>query len=112
MDEPRGDPQSPVLSGVEVPEVLEVLDHRIVPVVGVEDVATCVRPANESVQERFEHKLMNEPYLLRKQQRKGRRNKQQEGKGKGKDTTQKEERSNRDENCKGIPYAGSRLFTQ
>jgi hypothetical protein len=55
---------------------------------------------------------MNEPYLLRKQQRKGRRNKQQEGKGKGKDTTQKEERSNRDENCKVIPYAGSRLFTQ
>jgi DNA invertase Pin-like site-specific DNA recombinase len=26
---------------------------------------------------------MNEPYLLRKQQRKGRRNKQQEGKEKG-----------------------------
>ena len=89
MDEPRGDPQSPVLSGVEVPEVLQVLDHMIVPVVGAEDVATCVRPANESVQERFEHELMNEPYLLRKQLRKGRRDKQQEGKGKGKDTQTK-----------------------
>ena len=84
MDEPRGDPQSPVLSGVEVPEVLQVLDHMIVPVVGPEDAATCVRPANESVQERFEHELMNEPYLLRKQLRKGRRDKQQEGKRKGK----------------------------
>jgi hypothetical protein len=84
VDEPRGDPQSPVLSGVEVPEVLQVLDHMIVPVVGPEDAATCVRPANESVQERFEHELMNEPYLLRKQLRKGRRDKQQEGKRKRK----------------------------
>ena len=50
----REDPQSQVLSGVEVPEGLQVLDHMIVPVVGVEDVATCVRPANENVQERFE----------------------------------------------------------
>ena len=95
MDEPREDPQSPVLSGVEVPEVLQVLDHMIVPVVGVEDAATCVRPANESVQERFEHKLMNEPYLLRKQHRKGRRDKQQEGKRKGKETKQKEEKVQR-----------------
>ena len=93
-----------------MPEVRQVWVRRIIPIVGVEDVATCGRPASESDQERFEHKLMNEPYLLRKQQRKGRRNKQQEGKGK--DTTQKEERSNRDENCKVIPYAGSRLFTQ
>ena len=84
MDEPREDPQSQVLSGVEVLEVLRVLDHMIVPVVGAKDAATCVRPANESVQERFEYKLMNEPYLLRKQLRKGRRDKQQEGKGKGK----------------------------
>ena len=95
MDEPREDPQSQVLSGVEVPEVLRVLDHMIVPVVGAEDAATCVRPANESVQERFEHKLMNEPYLLRKQLRKGRRDKQQEGKGKGKETKQKEETGQR-----------------
>ena len=82
-----------------MPEGLRVLDHMIVPVVGEEGVATCVRPANESVQERFEHKLMNEPYLLRKQQRKERRNKQQEGKGKGKDTKRKEKRTNGDENC-------------
>ena len=61
MDEPRGDPQSPVLSGVEVPEVLQVLDPKIVPVVGVEDVATYGRHVNENVQERFEHELMNEP---------------------------------------------------
>ena len=66
-----------------MPEVLQVLDHMNVPVVGPEDAATCVRPANESVQERFEHELMNEPYLLRKQLRKGRRDKQQ-GKRKGK----------------------------
>ena len=78
-----------------MPEVLQVLDHMIVPVVGAEDAATCVRPANESVQERFEHKLMNEPYLLRKQHRKGRRDKQQEGKGKGKGTKQKEEKVQR-----------------
>jgi len=84
VDEPREDPQSPVLSGVEVPEVLQALDHMIVPVVGIEDAATCVRPANENVQERFEYKLMNEPYLLRKQLRKGRRDKQQVGKGTGK----------------------------
>ena len=78
-----------------MPEVLQVLDHMIVPVVGAEDAATCVRPANESVQERFEHELMNEPYLLRKQLRNGRRDKQQEGKGKGKDTKQKEEKVQR-----------------
>ena len=42
------------------------MDHMIVPVVGIEDAATCVRPANENVQERFDYKLMNEPYLLRK----------------------------------------------
>ena len=45
----------------EVPEVLQVLDHKIVPVVGVEDVATYGRHVNENVQERFEHELMNEP---------------------------------------------------
>ena len=61
MDEPRGDPQLPVLSGVEVPEVLQVLDHKSVPVVGFEDVATYVRHVNENIQERFEHELMNEP---------------------------------------------------
>ena len=61
MDGPIEDPQSQVLSGVEVPEVLQVLDHKIVPVVGVEDVATYVRHVNENVQERFEHELMNEP---------------------------------------------------
>ena len=94
MDEPRGDPQSQVLSGVEVPEGLRVLDHVIVPVVGAEDAATCVRPANESVQERFEHKLMNEPYLLRKQHRKGRRDKQQEGKGKEKTPNKRRKKSN------------------
>ena len=81
-----------------MPEGLRVLDHMIVPVVGEEGVATCVRPANESVQERFEHKLMNEPYLLRKQLRKGGRDTQQEvkeRKGKGKDTKQKEEKVQR-----------------
>ena len=61
MDEPLGDPQSPVLSGVEVPEVLRGLGHKIVPVIGFEDVATYVRHVNENVQERFEHELMNEP---------------------------------------------------
>ena len=67
MNEPREDPQSQVLSGVEVPEGLRVLGHMIVPVVGAEGVATCGRAANESVQERFEEELMNEPYWLRKQ---------------------------------------------
>ena len=61
MDEPRGDPQSPVLSEVEVLELLRGLGHRFAPVVGFEDVATYDRHVNENVQERFEHKLMNEP---------------------------------------------------
>ena len=67
-----------------------------VPVVGAEDAATCVRPANESVQERFEHKLMNEPYLLRKQLRKGRTNNKKE---KEKTPNKRRKRSNGDENC-------------
>ena len=68
-----------------MPEILQVLDHMIVPVVGSEDAATCVRPANENVQERFDYKLMNEPYLLRRQPRKGRKErKQRTGRGTGK----------------------------
>ena len=61
MDEPRGDPQLPVLSEVEVLELLRGLGHKFVPVVGFEDVATYDRHVNENVQERFEHELMNEP---------------------------------------------------
>ena len=67
-----------------MPEILQVLDHMIVPVVGFEDAATCVRPANENVQERFDYKLMNEPYLLRRQPRKGRKEKQRSVRGTGK----------------------------
>ena len=79
MDEPIEDPQSQGLSGVEVQGLPQVLDHMIVHVVGIEDSATCVRPANENVQERFDYKLMNEPYLLRKKPRKGRRDKHRTG---------------------------------
>ena len=61
VDEPRWDPQSPVLSEVEVLELLRGLGHKFVPVVGFEDVATYDRHVNENVQERFEHEMMNEP---------------------------------------------------
>ena len=61
VDEPRGDPQSPVLSEVEVLELLRGLGQKFVPVVGLEDVATYDRHVNENVQERFEHEMMNEP---------------------------------------------------
>ena len=66
MDGQIEDPQSPVLSGDEVQEVPQVLGHMVDHVVVNGDCATWGRPANESVQERFGHKLMNEPYLLRK----------------------------------------------
>ena len=114
VDEPRADPQSQVLSGVEVPEVLRVLDHMIVPVVGVEDAATCVRPANENVQERFDYKLMNEPYLLRRQPRKGRKERKTKIRKRDRKKKPHERRkmSSRDENCLVILHAGSRLFTQ
>jgi len=89
VDEPLEDPQSQVLSGVEVPGLPQVFDHMIVHVVGIEDSATCVRPANENVQERFDYKLMNEPYLLRKTQEGKKRQTQNRRKGKKK-TTRKE----------------------
>ena len=110
------DPQSQVLSGVEVPEVLRVLDHMTVPrCCDLSDAATCVRPANENVQERFDYKLMNEPYLLRRQPRKGKK-RQRTGRGTGKKKPQRRkegEMSSRDEKtCLVILHAGSRLFTQ
>ena len=111
MDEPLEDPQSQVLSGVEVPEILQVLDHMIVPVVGFEDAATCVRPANENVQERFDYKLMNEPYLLRRQPRKGKKTKNRK-RDRKKKPHERRKMSSRDENCLVILHAGSRLFTQ
>ena len=111
MDELREDPQSQVLSGVEVPEVLRVLDHMTVPVVGFEDAATCVRPANENVQERFDYKLMNEPYLLRRQPRKGKKTKNRK-RDRKKKPHERRKMSSRDENCLVILHAGSRLFTQ
>ena len=58
----RKDPQSQVLSGDEVQEVPQVLDHMVAHVVVSSDYATWGRPANENVQEWFVYKLMNEPY--------------------------------------------------
>ena len=85
------------------------MDHMIVPVVGFEDAATCVRPANENVQERFDYKLMNEPYLLRineewkKRQTQNRRKKKTQGR--------KKKGPNERKTCLVTPHAGSRLFT-
>ena len=71
-------------------EVPQVLDHMVAHIVVSGDCATWGRPANESVQERFVHKLMNEPYLLRvyeewkRQTQKRRKKKAQRTKGRRK----------------------------
>ena len=49
-------PRSQVLSEGEVQEVLQTLDHIVDHVVVSGGIATWVRPANESVQERFVRK--------------------------------------------------------
>ena len=75
MDGPIEDPQLQVLSGDEVQGVPQVLDHMVVHVVVSSDYATWVCPENENVQERFVYELMNEPYLLRiNEERKKRQN--------------------------------------
>ena len=97
-----------------MPEILQVLDHMIVPVVGFEDAATCVRPANENVQERFDYKLMNEPYLLRRQPRKGRKERKtkiSKRDRKKKPQGRKKKGPNERKTCLVTPHAGSRLFT-
>ena len=70
-------------------EVPQVLGHMVDHVVVNGDCATWGRPANENVQERFDYKLMNEPYLLRKTQEGKKRQTQNRRKGKKK-TTRKE----------------------
>ena len=74
-------------------EVPQVLDHMVAHVVVSGDCATWGRPANASVQERFVHKLMNEPYLLRiyeewkeRQTQKRRKKKAQRTKGRKKES--------------------------
>ena len=92
MDVLIEDPQSQVLSEGEVQEVLQVLDHIVDHVVVSGEIATWGRPANESVQERFVRKKMNEPYLLRSIRRDKRKKQNQNQERKKKKPERRKER--------------------